>query len=214
GRLGVPRDLASSVRVVLRRCPDSRRAHGPPARRSPLAPSAGRRRRRHRGGAAMTRKRDELLGHEADGIREFDNDLPRWWLYGFYVTIAISVLYLVNFHVLPTPLVGTASIAAEYEADVRAAAEAADARRAAAGPTAVAAALTDAASLEKGRAIFEGESNVCASCHRPDLGGLVGPDLTDDLWLHGCSVGEVMESIRTGYPTRGMLTYRTAAVLD
>src|SRR5690606_29565649 len=108
----------------------------------------------------------------------------------------------------------TASIAAEYEADVRAAAEAADARRAAAGPTAVAAALTDAASLEKGRAIFEGESNVCASCHRPDLGGLVGPDLTDDLWLHGCSVGEVMESIRTGYPTRGMLPYGTAAVLD
>ena len=38
----------------------------------------------------MTRKRDELLDHDADGIREFDNDLPRWWLYGFYFTIAVG----------------------------------------------------------------------------------------------------------------------------
>ena len=70
----------------------------------------------------MTRRRDDLLDHEADGIREFDNDLPRWWLYGFYVTIIFSVLYVVNFHVLPKPLFGAPSIAAEYEADVQQAA--------------------------------------------------------------------------------------------
>lgn len=162
----------------------------------------------------MTRKRDELLDHEADGIREFDNDLPRWWLYGFYFTIAIAVVYLINFHVLSSPIVGAPSIVAGYEADVRVAKEAADARRAAAGPADAVAALTDAASLEKGRAIFEGETNVCAACHRPDLGGLVGPNLTDDQWLHGCSMGEVMESIRNGYPSRGMLPFGSAAPLD
>jgi cytochrome c oxidase cbb3-type subunit 3 len=72
---------------------------------------------------------------------------------------------------------------------------------------AAAAALTDPASLQKGRAIFESASSLCSSCHRPDLGGLVGPNLTDDAWLHGCSVNEVMASIRTGYPTRGMLPF-------
>ena len=72
----------------------------------------------------MTRERDEILEHEADGIREFDNDLPRWWLYGFYFTIVLAALYLVNFHVLPVPLVGPASIQAEYEADMAAAAAA------------------------------------------------------------------------------------------
>ena len=56
-------------------------------------------------------KQDHLLDHNYDGIQEFDNDLPRWWLYGFYLTIAIAFVYFVNFHVLRTPLVGAASIA-------------------------------------------------------------------------------------------------------
>ena len=67
----------------------------------------------------MTRKRDELLDHDADGIQEFDNDLPRWWLYGFYFTILLGAVYWVNFHVLPEPLVGEATVVAEYDADVR-----------------------------------------------------------------------------------------------
>lgn len=160
----------------------------------------------------MRRRRDALLDHDADGIREFDNDLPRWWLYGFYATIVFAVLYVANFHVLKTPLIGT-SIAAEYNADVTVAAEAAAARRPAATARGDVTALTDAASLAKGQAIFEGQTNVCWSCHRKDLGGLVGPNLTDDQWLHGCSIGEIMTSIRTGYPPRGMLPYGSGTAL-
>jgi cytochrome c oxidase cbb3-type subunit III len=160
------------------------------------------------------RDRDELLDHDADGIREFDNDLPRWWLYGFYLTIVFAVVYLVNFHVLPTPLVGASSIAAEYDADVKAAVVAAAARKPAGGTMAALTALTDHESLEKGRAIFEGQTNPCFSCHRADLGGLVGPNLTDNQWLHGCSMGEVMASIKTGFPTRGMMPYGTGSPLN
>jgi cytochrome c oxidase cbb3-type subunit 3 len=162
----------------------------------------------------MKRDRDELLDHDADGIREFDNDLPRWWLYGFYLTIAFAAVYLVNYHVLPSPLFGAASVAAEYEADVKAAAVAAAARKPAVGAMTALAPLTDAASLQKGQAIFESQTNPCFSCHRADLGGLIGPNLTDNQWLHGCSLGEVMTSIKTGYPTRGMMPYGTGAVLS
>jgi cytochrome c oxidase cbb3-type subunit 3 len=148
--------------------------------------------------------RDELLDHEADGIREFDNAMPRWWLYSFYVTIVFAAIYLVNYHLLPEPIVGRAGMAAEYQAEMAAAAgPGADAPAA----TATLVALTDDASLAKGRAIFESQTSLCASCHRPDLGGLVGPNLTDTVWLHGCTAGELAHSVSTGFPPRGMLPF-------
>ncbi|HXW06758.1 MAG TPA: cbb3-type cytochrome c oxidase N-terminal domain-containing protein [Vicinamibacterales bacterium] len=161
----------------------------------------------------MERKRDELLDHDADGIREFDNDLPRWWLYGFYLTIVLSALYLVNYHVLPSSLVGASSIVEEYEEDVRAAQEARATRAPASAPAGLLFALTDPAQLEKGREIFEGQANVCSSCHRPDLGGLIGPDLADDTWIYGCTIGDVIATIRNGAPVRGMLPYGTGNAL-
>jgi cytochrome c oxidase cbb3-type subunit 3 len=160
----------------------------------------------------VERKPDELLEHDADGIREFDNQLPRWWLYGFYFTIVFSAVYLVNYHVLPTPLVGRAGMVAEYEAEVQAAARHAALRPSPAAP--VLAASTDSETLKKGEVIFNSATSLCASCHRADLGGLVGPDLTDDKWLHGCAVADVAASIRTGYPTRGMLPYGSNTRLD
>jgi cytochrome c oxidase cbb3-type subunit 3 len=163
----------------------------------------------------MRRDRDELLDHEADGIREFDNDLPRWWLYGFYLTIVFSVIYLVNYHVLSTPFFGAPTVVAEYEADMKAVTALQAAHRSRTpGAAAVSTVLTDPPSLEKGRAIFESPSSLCSSCHRPDLGGLVGPNLTDEGWLHGCKLNDVVTSIRTGYPTRGMLPFGGGTALS
>jgi cytochrome c oxidase cbb3-type subunit 3 len=160
--------------------------------------------------------RDELLDHDADGIHEFDNALPLWWLYGFYFTIAFAAVYMVNYHLLPTPLFGKPGMIAEYQAEVRAAELAAEARGPAAGGGFAAVALTlktDEASLAKGKAIFDGPDNTCSACHRPDLGGLVGPNLTDDHWLHGCSMPEIAASIKVGYPQKGMLPFGTGKPL-
>ena len=152
----------------------------------------------------MKPTRDELLDHEADGIREFDNAMPRWWLYSFYVSIVFAVVYLVNYHVLPEPIVGRAGMAAEYQDEMAAAAGPGGG-----APTAAATlvALTDDDSLAKGRAIFESQASLCSSCHRPDLGGLVGPNLTDSVWLHGCTPGELAHNVSTGFPPRGMLPF-------
>lgn len=149
-------------------------------------------------------QKDPLLNHEVDGIREFDNALPKWWLYGFYFTIAFAVVYVINYHVLSTPLIGTPSIGAEYQAEMDEAARlAANRPGAATGKVA----FTDAANLAAGQAIFEGQRNLCHTCHRKDLGGLVGPDLTDGLWRHGCSVDEMVQNVTTGFPTKGMLPF-------
>ncbi|HEX5214442.1 MAG TPA: cbb3-type cytochrome c oxidase N-terminal domain-containing protein [Vicinamibacterales bacterium] len=150
--------------------------------------------------------RDQLLSHEVDGIREFDNALPRWWLYGFYFTIVLGVGYFANYHVLATPLFGSSSIAEEYKAEV-AAAVTRSARASHADGAGVIAPLTDAASLAKGEAIFMSTRNLCHTCHRPDLGGIVGPNLTDNLWLHGCTAAEMVKTVRTGFPPKGMLPF-------
>jgi cytochrome c oxidase cbb3-type subunit 3 len=157
--------------------------------------------------------RDELLDHEADGIHEFDNALPRWWLYGFYFTIAFAVVYMLNYHVLATPLFGKAGMVAEYNAEMESA-RAAEGAHPGRTPAATLALLTDTENLARGRAVFEGADNVCSSCHRPDLGGMVGPNLTDDYWLHGCSLADVVSSIRTGYPLMGMMPFGTGKPLS
>lgn len=167
----------------------------------------------------MTRNRhdndgsDKLLDHEADGIHEFDNALPRWWLYGFYFTIAFAAIYLVNYHVLPRPLFGRAGMVAEYQAELEAASRATASRPHAARGTNVVAALIDPVSLNRGRAIFDSPDNTCFACHRTDLGGLIGPNLTDNRWIHGCSIQDVVTSITTGFPQKGMLPYGTGKVL-
>lgn len=153
--------------------------------------------------------RDELLDHEADGIREFDNALPRWWLHGFYFTIAFAVVYMVNYHVLSRPVFGKAGMAAEYEAELHAVTSAGPAPAPGGSVKATLVALVDEPSLTKGRAIFEGPDNVCSSCHRPDLGGMIGPNLTDEYWLHGCTVSDIVTSIKTGYPLQGMMPFGT-----
>jgi cytochrome c oxidase cbb3-type subunit 3 len=152
----------------------------------------------------MKAHRDELLDHEYDGIREFDNALPRWWLYGFYFTIAFSVVYAVNYHLLPAPLWGKPGQIAEYQAEVAAATIVAAGRPAAGRPAAALVALTDRESLQRGQAIYEGD-HLCHACHRKDLGGMVGPNLTDALWIHGCSPAELVENVATGFPAQGML---------
>ena len=155
--------------------------------------------------------RDRLLDHEADGIREFDNALPRWWLYGFYLTIAFAAVYVVNYHVLAAPLFGRPGMVAEYEAEVEAAPRVTAAPGS--GPAIALVALRDEPSLAQGRSIFEGPDNVCSSCHRADLGGTIGPNLTDEYWLHGCSLQQIVTSIRTGFPMKGMMPFGTGKPL-
>jgi mono/diheme cytochrome c family protein len=73
---------------------------------------------------------------------------------------------------------------------------------------------TDAAALKRGEEIFNGNGNLCFTCHRQDLGGVVGPNLTDEYWIHGGSFKSVIKSIKAGFPDKGMMAYGSNAKLS
>lgn len=148
-------------------------------------------------------ERDLLMDHEYDGIQELDNNMPPWWLYGFYVTIVFAVGYLLYYDVLGWGL----SQEEEYQREIAMAAERFGIQEMEARDFSQAVLLTDAASLARGREVFTASTNLCATCHGQNAQGLVGPDLTNDYWKHGCDLQSIMVSISEGFPNRGMPAY-------
>ena len=146
-------------------------------------------------------KQDHLLEHSYDGIQEFDNPMPRWWVYLFWATIIFSILYLLN---VPGFGIGKGRIA-DYD-KAMAAAAAADAKRKAAQPAGasaeqLAAMTKDASVLALGKQVF---GQNCAACHRADAGGQIGPNLTDDYWLHGGALDQIHKTVTDGVLEKGM----------
>jgi cytochrome c oxidase cbb3-type subunit 3 len=143
-----------------------------------------------------------LLDHEADGIRELDNNLPRWWVWLFYLTTIYGFAYLIYYHVLN---LGPLS-AAEYDKEFREGEALKNAAQAKfEGSIASLQPSKDPVILAKGGQIF---ATYCAPCHRADGGGLVGPNLCDDYWIHGDKFEDNIRTIVTGVPEKGMLTWR------
>lgn len=144
------------------------------------------------------------LGHNYDGIRELDNRLPPWWLYGFYVTIVFAGIYLWRYHVVHSaPLsqeelqIALEMAEKEKEAYLKLAANKVDEN------TVVY--LEDATAMLEGKKIYAAN---CAACHGPDGGGTVGPNFTDDYWLHGGSIQDIFKTVKYGVPEKGMKSWK------
>ena len=144
---------------------------------------------------------DQLLHHSYDGIQEFDNPMPRWWVYLFWATIVFSVLYWLN---VPGFGIGKGQIS-DYDRDMATAAAAAAKQRAAepagASPEQRMAMTKDASVLALGKQTY---TQNCAACHRADAGGQIGPNLTDDYWLHGGALEEMHTTVADGVLEKGM----------
>jgi len=143
-----------------------------------------------------------LLDHDADGIKELDNNLPRWWVWLFNLSIVFSAIYLLYYHVL-----GKGELqAAAYEKEMavgdvikgKAMAEF-EATLGTLQPS------TDEVTLAKGQSVY---AVSCLPCHRDDGGGLVGPNLTDDYWIHGPQFSDNLKTIWNGVPEKGMVSWK------
>jgi cytochrome c oxidase cbb3-type subunit III len=149
-----------------------------------------------------------LLDHDYDGIQELDNNLPRWWVWLFYITIIYSAVYLVYYHVTRTGDLQAAEYANEMKVGEQIKSGAMG--KFEAGISTLTRS-TDPAVLEDGRQIY---AKFCAPCHRADGGGLVGPNLTDDYWIHGSNYVDTVQVIWNGVPAKGMVTWKTVLKPD
>ena len=147
---------------------------------------------------------DLMLDHDYDGIKELDNSLPPWWVYGFYLTILIAIGYM---YVYQYSDIGI-NQQEEYDIEMK---EGKIQRAAFAKKQANnideenLIALVDEAAILSGMNEFQ--SN-CIACHGMDGGGTVGPNLTDKFWIHGGSISDIYQTIKNGVPEKGMIAWK------
>jgi cytochrome c oxidase cbb3-type subunit 3 len=147
---------------------------------------------------------DVDMGHDFDGIHELNNPTPPWWRYGFYCSIVFGVIYFWRFqiaHSAPSQLeelaIAETAAAEEKTAYLKNAANNIDEKSVKL--------LTDPADLATAQKLF---SSNCAPCHGPQGQGVVGPNLTDDYWLHGGKINEVFTTIKYGVADKGMKSWK------
>ena len=152
----------------------------------------------------VEREAEVLTTHEYDGIYELDNNLPPWWKAMFYVTIAFAVVYLLYFHVLQ---LGSFQ-EEEYEQEM------------AQAKIEIEAYLATANTIDETNVTFiSDEARIsaaqtayvqkCSPCHGAAGEGGVGPNLTDDYWIHGGDVKDIFRIIKNGVPEKGMIPWKS-----
>ena len=143
------------------------------------------------------------LDHDYDGIKELDNHLPPWWTALFYITIAFGVVYMLNYHVFKT-----APLSAEEYEIAMAMAESAKSNT-----------TTEEATIDESNITFSDDPTIlasgkttydrnCVACHKAAGEGGIGPNLTDEYWLHGGTALETYNTIKNGVPEKGMIAWK------
>jgi len=147
---------------------------------------------------------DVDTGHEYDGIREFDNRLPSWWLMTLWGAVVFSIGYWTYYHTT-----GTGSSSKEaYLAEVGESKKAEAERAAKAGVVTdddLLALTKSAEALERGKQAY---TTNCIACHKADGGGLVGPNLTDAFWIHGDKPTDLYKVVAEGVLPKGMPAWK------
>lgn len=148
----------------------------------------------------LSEEKDLIMHHEFDGIQELDNPTPGWFMGLFYTTIVFAVCYLLIYHVF-----GVGQLQdAEYKTEMAVANKEKEAFLAKSANNIDESSVklsTDASVIDAGKAIFTAN---CSPCHGAAGQGVVGPNLTDDFWLHGGSINSVFKTIKYGVTDKGM----------
>jgi cytochrome c oxidase cbb3-type subunit 3 len=147
-----------------------------------------------------------LLDHDFDGIKELNNKIPPWYMIIWYASMVFAVIYIFKYHIL---FDGESDYQTyEYMEEVRMAEL--EQKATTAGMTIIdentVTVLDDATALSNGEKTF---AKHCAACHGTKGEGLVGPNFTDDYWIHGNKINDLFKIIKVGVPAKGMISWQS-----
>ncbi len=152
----------------------------------------------------VEKEADVMLDHHYDGIRELDNNLPPWWKFLFYATIAFSVFYIGYFHVYGAGKLSKEEYLAEMEQAEKEIAEYIANKANSIDETNVIASV-EPADLGAGKKIFD---TTCSACHGKLGEGGIGPNFTDQYWIHGGDIKNIFKVVKYGVPQKGMKAWQ------
>lgn len=154
----------------------------------------------------LSAEKDVELDHDFDGIKELNNPIPVWFNFLFYGTIVVAFIYFLAYHVFDAaPLQ-----AKEYETELKVAEVSKQEYIKKAGNLIdenSVTMLTDNAKIAEGAKVYTAK---CAVCHGDKGEGKVGPNLTDEYWLHGGDVKSIFKTIKYGVPSKGMVAWQNS----
>jgi cytochrome c oxidase cbb3-type subunit 3 len=152
----------------------------------------------------VEREQEIMLDHDYDGIKELDSKIPPWFSWLFILTIIFSIYYMLHYHVFNTGQL----MQEEYQEEMSMAALEREAlmKSGALVNEETVTLQTDAADLQAGKEIYDMN---CIACHASDGGGIVGPNLTDEYWIHGGGIKNVFKVIKYGVVDKGMVAWQS-----
>lgn len=146
---------------------------------------------------------DLVIDHAYDGIKELNNPVPTWFNVLFFGTMIFAVGYLFYYHIG-----GYGDLQdQEYEHEmVKAQVEKAAYLEKSANSIDENSVKFDNTPtvLQEGRTVF---TTNCVVCHGDKGQGIIGPNLTDEYWLHGGGINNVFKTIKYGVPEKGMISW-------
>ena len=154
----------------------------------------------------IEKEKDVLLDHDYDGIKELDNVLPPWWVATFYITIVAGIAYYGIWHFSDYGYSSAEGYVLQMEEAEEQVKEYLANQADLVDETNVEL-LTDESAVAMGATIFD---TKCITCHgKMGEGNSIGPNLTDEYWLHGGSINDVFKTIKYGVPEKGMISWKS-----
>ena len=159
----------------------------------------------------MVQPDDKLIDHGYDGIQEYDNPLPQWWVFLFIFTIIWGGIYIIYYHLSDFGQSSSEEYALEVKDYKVKFASLISSEQSVNWNEPDFEKVTDNAKIEKAKLLFK---QNCISCHGILGQGGIGPNLTDDYWIHGNGINNIARTIALGVPEKGMIPWKLSLKAD